>query len=281
MAAIRTNAGFILHFEEEIAAGRLLASLDDMPKYIGRPSLTPESRWAGGDTGEPVYSDEAKLARLNELTNRVCKGEMLGDRENSEYLTLKKWGDEKLGDVRYVNGKSQYFVKWGGLSIPPNEAALSPKTGARYKVYLCGPITGNASDWLWRGTATRWFGRMGIDTLNPLRGKDPKAISDQGLRYKGQLASPEMGDRDSMDIQQADVILACFPYAPPRQSIGSLMEMGMAHAWSKPIVLCTSENVFRDHLFCRNFCDTITSDLTTACDRVLTLTKGAKRERIG
>lgn len=32
-AAIRTNAGFILHFEEEIKAGRLPADLDDMPHY--------------------------------------------------------------------------------------------------------------------------------------------------------------------------------------------------------------------------------------------------------
>lgn len=37
MAAIRTNAGFILHYEEEIAAGRLPADLDDMPKYAQRP----------------------------------------------------------------------------------------------------------------------------------------------------------------------------------------------------------------------------------------------------
>lgn len=44
MAAIRTNAGFILHFEEEIAAGRLSTSLDDMPRYATKP--TP--RWGEG-----------------------------------------------------------------------------------------------------------------------------------------------------------------------------------------------------------------------------------------
>ena len=33
MAAIRTNAGFILHFEGEIKAGRMDPSLDDMPHY--------------------------------------------------------------------------------------------------------------------------------------------------------------------------------------------------------------------------------------------------------
>ncbi len=36
MAAIRTNAGFILHYEEEIKAGRLDPTINDMPKYIAR-----------------------------------------------------------------------------------------------------------------------------------------------------------------------------------------------------------------------------------------------------
>lgn len=34
MAAIRTNAGFILHYEEEIKAGRMDPTIDDMPKYV-------------------------------------------------------------------------------------------------------------------------------------------------------------------------------------------------------------------------------------------------------
>ena len=33
MAAIRTNSGFILHYEEMIKAGLLPKELDDMPKY--------------------------------------------------------------------------------------------------------------------------------------------------------------------------------------------------------------------------------------------------------
>jgi len=35
MAAIRTNAGFILHYEEMIKLGVLPKELDDMPKYEG------------------------------------------------------------------------------------------------------------------------------------------------------------------------------------------------------------------------------------------------------
>src|ERR1035437_458730 len=41
MAAIRTNAGFILHYEEEIKACRLPASLDDMPHYLQVISVGP------------------------------------------------------------------------------------------------------------------------------------------------------------------------------------------------------------------------------------------------
>ena len=55
-AAIRTNAGFILHFEEEIKAGRLPASLDDMPKYEQQhPQVT------GMDLARPE-SDESVVA---------------------------------------------------------------------------------------------------------------------------------------------------------------------------------------------------------------------------
>lgn len=36
MAAVRVNAGFILHYEEMIKLGVLPASLDDMPKYLQR-----------------------------------------------------------------------------------------------------------------------------------------------------------------------------------------------------------------------------------------------------
>lgn len=36
-AAIRTNASFIIHFEEEIKAGRMDPAIDDMPKYAQQP----------------------------------------------------------------------------------------------------------------------------------------------------------------------------------------------------------------------------------------------------
>lgn len=38
LAAIRTNASFIMHYEAEIKAGRMSKAIDDMPKYEQRPT---------------------------------------------------------------------------------------------------------------------------------------------------------------------------------------------------------------------------------------------------
>ena len=192
MAAIRTNAGFILHYEEEIKAGRLPATLDDMPHYI----------WKEVPLG----------GRLGEITSQKS-----------------------------------------------------------FTVYLCGPITGQEVDSLWRDAATAMLQAHGIKTLDPLRGKKREFIDNQGLSYKGQLAAPEIAERDRLDIEECDVVLAHFPYMPPRQSIGSLMEMGAAAiGFKKTVILCTMEKVFCDHLFCRNFC-TMEPNFERALDRCVAL----------
>jgi hypothetical protein len=73
MAAIRTNAGFILHFEEEINAGRLPGSLDDMPKYAqrGLPGYvkaiaSPE----GCKEGEMVWTHKAEYG--DSVPTSIC-----------------------------------------------------------------------------------------------------------------------------------------------------------------------------------------------------------------
>jgi nucleoside 2-deoxyribosyltransferase len=189
MAAIRTNAGFILHYEEEIKAGRLPASLDDMPHYA---------------------------QRTNEALQII--------REIADPAT-----------VIHVN--------------------CTPHVRHPFTVYLCGPITGTQVDHEWRERATCLLGVDGIETLDPLRGKDRREISDQGMGYQGEPASVEMADRDRMDVETADLIFAHFPYVPSRQSIGSLMELGIAANMGKPIVLCAPEGTeFNKHLFTRRFC---------------------------
>jgi nucleoside 2-deoxyribosyltransferase len=201
VAAVLFNAMVLAHEQEEIKAGRLPASLDDMPHYVERT---------------PVNSVELTPAGLR-------------------YGTATR---EQLDTVLDASSP----VKPDSVSHP-------------FTVYLCGPITGVHRDHIWRDVATGWLRDRGIQTLNPLRGKKPEALSDQGMGYEGVPASVEMADRDKMDVEQADLIFAHFPYMPPRQSIGSLMELGIAANMGKPIVLCAGKDTeFNKHLFTRRFC---------------------------
>jgi hypothetical protein len=250
MAAIRTNAGFILHYEEEIKAGRLPASLDDMPKYVARSA-----------------SVEAKIKADLDAFNGT--GAFAAE-------------DIPAGaPIKMVPGPVQYGP--GGLihliRVPEGTQGPMPLTGKPFTVYLCGPITGQEIDYEWREIATANFARYGIRTLNPLRGKTRSDVSNQGLSYKGQLAAPEIASRDEMDIKVSDCVLAHFPYEPFRQSIGSLMEMGAAAiGFKKPVILCASPRVFNEHLFCRNF-TTIEPNFDQAILRVVALAQVAQEER--
>ena len=244
MAAIRTNAGFILHYEEEIKAGRLPASLDDMPHYLGRKLVVEYTRGVERletvktvrDCPVPPAVEQTVAARLREFNQGTFAAEDI-----PEGAPVKIVGEGPIQEVTYIDDSPTIPVFHACDTKPPT-------------VYLCGPITGQEVDYVWRNIATEVLGTHAIRTLNPLRGKQADQISNHGLSYKGQLASPEIADRDRMDIDEADLILAHFPYDPPRQSIGSLMEMGMAQAKGKPVVLCTRLKTFNEHLFCRNFC---------------------------
>jgi nucleoside 2-deoxyribosyltransferase len=239
MAAIRTNAGFILHYEEEIKVGRLPAILDDMPHYASRTIRTSLK----GNTPEE---------RLQDLYDQIASREPLGGR-----VASKEMAEEHT----------------------PTEYTM-PMRSPSFTVYLCGPITGQEIDQTWRDNATAMLQTHGIKTLDPLRGKKREHISNQGLSYKGQLAAPEIAERDRMDIEEADVILAHFPYTPPRQAIGSLMEMGAAAiGLKKPVILCTAEKVFQDHLFCRNFC-TMEPDFTLALNRIAAIAHAKVRDNV-
>ena len=245
MAAIRTNAGFILHYEEEIKAGRLPASLDDMPHYAERP-LAVENRIA------------AKLDAFNSTGAFAAEDIPKG-------APIKAWEPMPVPDRP-------------GRTFACTDEPI-PHTGKPYTVYLCGPITGREVDYDWRASATAEFATYGIRTLDPLRGKKRDDMSNHGLSYKGQLAAPEIASRDEMDIMEADCILAHFPYDPPRQSIGSLMEMGAAAiGFKKPVILCAAPSVFNDHLFCRNF-TTLEPDFNQAIRRIVALAQVRQEKR--
>jgi nucleoside 2-deoxyribosyltransferase len=249
MAAIRCNAGFILHYEEEIKAGRLDAGLDDMPHYLDRGVTTPLV---------PGVSLE-----------RVPPTMTLG-------VDLASGPGETIEHIRYVCprcGRAKSLVE----RAPCTDCLVPVSPQAPFTVYLCGPITGQEVDYTWRAAATAMLQAHGICTLNPLRGKHRDQISDLGLGYRGQLAAPEIADRDDMDIHEADAILAHFPYDPPRQSIGSFMEIGgAAIGLKKPVVLCTEVRVINEHLFCRNFC-ILEKDFEQALRRIVAMAEVKRR----
>jgi nucleoside 2-deoxyribosyltransferase len=264
MAAIRTNAGFILHYEEEIKAGRLPASLDDMPHYVDRPtqetllklvettlprtqeyvdamqraadSCPPGSPWVVPSTTETKAQPDETFATF------VARTVGLIDPPKTVKPPSPCW-------LHRAGSSLDCKVCQGAAPNEPPDMRIKPFT-----VYLCGPITGEDIDWTWRIRAAAFLRARGVEVLSPLRGKLSEKIGNQGLSYDGKLANPEMGNRDFQDVKNCDLVLAHFPYMPPRQSIGSLMEMGMAHALGKTIILCTKLQVFNEHLFCRNFC---------------------------
>lgn len=108
LAAVMCNAMFIAHYEHEIEAGRLPASLDDLPRYELRfdALLKVEKPQAGFcmtathcmQTPGP-YAAPQQAAQAEQLTANVNKDiEVLGDQTNSG------WTDDqldKLVDVLY------------------------------------------------------------------------------------------------------------------------------------------------------------------------------------
>jgi nucleoside 2-deoxyribosyltransferase len=222
LAMARTNLGFILHYEEEIKAGRLPPALNDMPFYAQQDAPKPGTWRTNSVTGQ------------REVYARFSTGAVLQ-----------------------------------GTPMYKDEALTEPLWPKPFTVYLCGPITGQDIDYEWRDLVTGKLAAHGIKTLNPLRGKPIEDITHCGLGLKGVLADPALADRDHGDIEASDLILAHFPYTPPRQSIGSIWEMGTARALKKPIVLATQEQVFNDHLFCRRF-TTLYLTLDEAVQRIIT-----------
>lgn len=125
LAAIMCNAMFLAHYEHEIKAGRLPASLDDLPRYeLQFDALLKVEKPQGGfsmtathcvsSPGPDVASQQA--ARAEQLTANVNKDtEVLGDQTNSG------WTDDqldKLVDVLY-----DIFGFQKHLAITPDIAA--------------------------------------------------------------------------------------------------------------------------------------------------------------
>jgi len=313
VAAILFNAMALAHFEEEIKAGRLPVSLDDMPHYANRGGITREQiaglTQATFDSAPPLIRAAITEAKIQRKLDKCFRNdaESLGLSPPPEAYFITKDGraidvvecEQVPEGTLTPDGQATFIDPISGTCFRPCNSQPFPapddvdpyppghldERGATvldvaskpFTVYLCGPITGKEVDYTWRKAATAMLTAHGIRILDPLRGKHLDQISNLGMGYKGQLAAPEIADRDQMDVEEADVILAHFPYMPPRQSIGSLMEMGAAAiGLRKPVILCATESVFNDHLFCRNF-TTLEPDFQQALARIVAMAQVKER----
>lgn len=111
------------------------------------------------------------------------------------------------------------------------------------KVYLAGPISGltygNAQDW--RRTVREALG-PDAECFSPLRSKG--FLVSEGVLEQGYACHPLSTDRgimtrDHWDCQTCDLLSVNLLDAP-RVSIGTVLEIGWAYAYQKPIV-CVME----------------------------------------
>lgn len=133
------------------------------------------------------------------------------------------------------------------------------------KVYACGPISGTTYK-----TCTSWRDRLRAELLgvaevvSPLRGKDYLEADKTLPRYASTnhaigrvLSSPKaILARDFWDVQRCNVVFANL-MDTTCVSIGSVMEVAMAHVFQIPIVGVVDEN--HDHPF-------VTECITHQCD---------------
>jgi nucleoside 2-deoxyribosyltransferase len=158
-------------------------------------------------------------------------------------------------EIEKVAHEKGYDVKW-----VPNPRYLAPRG---MKVYLAGPITGltYGAGQDWRQYVSQRF-TPGIVGYSPLRAKqyldDGNVIRDnqEEVTMHGDLSAALSSDkgivaRDRYDCKTADLILMNLLGAT-RVSIGTMVEIGWATAYDKPVVLVMeSEGNIHDHMMVR------------------------------
>lgn len=110
------------------------------------------------------------------------------------------------------------------------------------KVYLAGPIGGLSYEEAtngWRMRATSILSDSRIRVYSPMRYKEALAgtecLDDQ--KYDRPLTTPPaILARDTYDVRSADILLVNLA-GSKRVSIGTMVELGIAHALNKPMVI--------------------------------------------
>ena len=129
------------------------------------------------------------------------------------------------------------------------------RTMHRPRIYLAGPMAGLTIEEAtkWRNAFQVTMGRA-FEFINPCRNKED--LIEFGPLGKDGHEDSFMGSdkvifaRDSHDVKTCDAVFAYFLNSPG-VSVGTLMELGMAHAWGKPIISVVAKGSPYDHLFVR------------------------------
>lgn len=137
-------------------------------------------------------------------------------------------------------------------------------------VYLAGPITAlsYADSTCWRLQARTALSALGIDSLDPLRGKTFLAHKQAGEIEKAAamqgLTPRQIVTRDLNDIRQCDLLLANLMDVKKNGSVmmGTPMEMFFAaHDLDKPVVAVANDYTGP---WLEHFCIRVVPDLDTA-----------------
>lgn len=138
------------------------------------------------------------------------------------------------------------------------------------KVYLAGPIKGLSYDDAtnWRESASHDLVKHGIEPLSPMRYKDylseEKELKDS---YGNNPLSSDKGvvARDRWDVMRCDAVLM-YLVGAEKVSIGTMIEVGWADAFRKPIVTVMTLHNVHFHAMVRECSGFIVPTLQQACE---------------
>lgn len=112
----------------------------------------------------------------------------------------------------------------------------------RTSVYLAGPIFGcrYSEATRWRTTIAKGLAPHGVEIFDPMRGKSElsqaQTIAECYPQIPGCDARAILA-RDRFDVQRSDLVIANCKWDPTRQSVGTIIELGWADAWRKPVIM--------------------------------------------
>jgi len=140
-------------------------------------------------------------------------------------------------------------------------------------VYLAGPIQGLSYDTStsWRIYAETELLKAGIMSLSPLRNKE--YLQHEGVlrdSYPQYALSSTKGitTRDRFDVMRCDVVLMNLLHAE-QVSIGTMIELGWADAYRKPVVLVAE----RDNVHAHGMVEEVAGFIVDNLESGLTLIK--------